>query len=497
MHLGLSRQTLILILPFIIFILCFAFMGAYQPLAYPTGADWAQYMMGAQQVWWPAADTSYPEWRAPLYLYLLGLVAHGGSYLEAGSWLSSTGWFLMGGSLYGMALLFRRPVLGLGLSLALLCMPLSVDGFHHLGPYPLIGGVCGAVWLSALAVMRTPTISNKWLVSFAISSGFALALDSRSILIVVAALPLIFRRWPLKSLVGAFIAFSVAWSPHFLLVRYLKLSLLPMREKLLEQRRFVLRHLQGDNLHPDHPEIDGLMSVCAQQPPMHAKLDWLWETCSWEMMIVNLKAWAENGLGITLMWGILLFLSFRVWRWGLAIFMLIGLGLVVPMLIVWHPPRYAYPLMVPLLSSLPIAIVLVIENTPVPRLLTSLFALLPVFFLWPAQVPNTEPMTWDFPPARIPLVEEVRQSVNAGDHYMDCARLDTGLLWAPNNRMPANITTFLPSQSDCEGFIVNGNGWVLTKEGDPQLPSPLGYGWSPTKTFQDQNRGVILWSRTL
>ena len=152
-------------------------------------------------------------------------------------------------------------------------------------------------------------------IGFAIASGIAVALDSRSVLIVIAAFPLTLRKWPFRSIWLAISAFIMAWSPHFLLVRHLRLSLLPMQDKLLEQRRFVLRHLQGDNLHPDHPEIDGLMSVCAQQPPILAQIDWLWEPCSLAMMSVNLKAWAEAGLGMTALWGGLLFvlcLSLRI-----------------------------------------------------------------------------------------------------------------------------------------------------------------------------------------
>ena len=130
------RQPLGRVMPFVIFILCFGYMGAYQPLGHPTGADWAQYMMGAQHIWWPSPDTTYPDWRAPLYLYLLGLLAHAGTYLQAGSWLASTGWFLMGGTLYGMALMCRRPSLGLECLLPCsVCRSLQMV-FITLGPIP-------------------------------------------------------------------------------------------------------------------------------------------------------------------------------------------------------------------------------------------------------------------------------------------------------------------------------------------------------------------------
>ena len=128
------------------------------------------------------------------------------------------------------------------------------------------------------------------------------------------------------------------------------------------------------------------------------------------------------------------------------------------MLLVWHPPRYAYPVMVPILSSLPIVLVLVLEKLPIPRLLGSLVALLPLALLWPARLPTGDPMTWDFPPSRVPLVTEVQKSVAAEDHYMDCARLDTGLLWAPDSRMPASISTFLPSQNDLSELHCSWNG---------------------------------------
>lgn len=482
-------------LPFCVFLSCFGYLGAYQSLPYPTGADWAQYMMGAQQIWWPSVDTSYPDWRAPLYLYLLGLLAHYGSYLQAGSWLASTGWLLMGGALYGMGLILRRPILGLGLALALLCLPLSADGFHHLGPYPLIGGMCAVLWLAALGVLKNPKYSSSWLMIFALCAGLASALDGRSLLIVAAAIPLVLKKWRVKELGGALAVFGVAYLPHYLLTAYLKLSLLPMSTKLLEQRRFVLRHLQGNNLHPDHPELEGLSAVCTGGSPMHTRFDWLFEDCSWAMATVNVKAWALSGLLFPLIWALGLMMAFRCWRFGAALVLLIVLGLIVPMLLVWHPPRYAFPLMVPFLSSLPIAIALLADKWPVPRVVVSLLALLPLSLMWPARLPSSTPMTWDFPPTRIPMAEQIQAAVGTHDFYMDCARLDTGLLWAPKSRMPTTVQTFLPLQKDCQDYIQHAEGWLLLRESDPQLPAPAEFGWVEEQRYTEQHRAVILWHR--
>ena len=42
---------------------------------YPTGVDWTQYIMGAEYLWRWSPEMVYPDWRHPLYSYLLGFGA--------------------------------------------------------------------------------------------------------------------------------------------------------------------------------------------------------------------------------------------------------------------------------------------------------------------------------------------------------------------------------------------------------------------------------------
>lgn len=469
-------------------------VGAFQAPTFPTGADWSQYMMGAQHIWAPLEDTTYPSWRAPLYPYLLGLFSHFGTYIQAATWVSSISWVVMGFSLYWAGALYRHSILGLCLALALVCTPLAVDGFYHFGPYPLLGCLCGLAWVMALGGMRKK--GSLFLIGYFAFSGLAIAVDSRSILVSFAALPLLIHKWSSKDILLSSIAGTIALSPHWILTRYLNLSLLSMKEKLLEQRRFVLRHLQGDNLHPDHVDIESLGSVCSSVAPVHFSWGWLWADCSWSMAHVNLKAWEGVGLIFPVLGIVVMLLGFKKWRFGLSLCLLLGLCLVLPMLIVWHPPRYQLPILVPLLISLPLSVVILFEETPMPKGLKALFGLLPLLLVWPASQPPDTPITWDFPPARIPLAERLIEMVGPTDWYLDCARMDTGLLWAPQSRMPSYARGFLPKDEDCQQYIEYGSqGWLLTRTDSDNLPDPSIHGWLETFTIKEQRYQLVLWTQ--
>lgn len=305
---------------------------------YPRGADWSQYIMGAEYLWrWDAALT-YPDWRHPLYPYLLGLFAVD-SYAVSARLLNAFGVFLGLGAFALVGLPRQKTwwtVVGMVLWLA---HPLVQDARDWINPYLLWGGV-----LAMFAALTVRLLERPQTVAFAVLTwlfgSIGLWLDGRTIWLVgVCLLVLVLsKQWRLS------VWLALGWggslfAEHLFLNQY-QISVHSLWTQLELQRAYLFRPNMAEQLFPPIEDVGSIAETCQSASPAVWSLNM---DCALSIWVGNGRAWLAWGLlpPLWLMGVIALGLGFSKtpkWLLGFCV-VIVPMGL---SLLVWQPPRYLF-----------------------------------------------------------------------------------------------------------------------------------------------------------
>jgi len=308
-----------------------------QPLPfYPTGVDWTQYIMGAEYLWRWSPELTYPDWRHPMYSYLLGLGAVD-SYAHSARILNAIGMLFGGLSSVYVGYSVRKPWFGVLTASIWLFHPLVLDARDWINPYLLWGGtlsVAGAFgW-------RLSAASSKLLVVMTILfGGLALWLDGRSLLILgmIVAWCIMHQRWRVAGYLVS--GWLVALFLERLFLHRYDIELKGLLEQLELQRAFLFREDMGFQLFPSPPNASVITNLCSNAEPamVSFQLD-----CALSMFTGNVTTWRSSGLLPPL------FIALPILSLGVVQFRRYGILiaiLVLPLLLsvlVWQPPRYLF-----------------------------------------------------------------------------------------------------------------------------------------------------------
>ncbi len=314
---------------------------------YPDGVDWGQYIMGAEYLWrWTPALT-YPDWRHPLYPYLLGLGAVE-SYAQSARMLNGLGTLLGMSAFAWLGHRSRHPWLGvLGMAMWI-CHPLVEDARDWINPYLLWGGVIGA-WMSSFWTLCADLKTSKstMLLWSGLGTGFfgacALLLDGRSMwlagLVIVC---LLMQRWMKMAYLLTGLWLGVLGIEFLLLERY-KIEVHGLWTQLELQRAYLFRENMALQLFPPTEQATTVVASCMGNPSHLWPIHW---SCAVDLAVGNVVAWSRWGLlPPWYLWPLLILPLFvrQNRNWMLAIGL--PVSILVPLLLsglVWQPPRYLF-----------------------------------------------------------------------------------------------------------------------------------------------------------
>ncbi len=161
---------------------------------HPMGSDWAQYFTVAEILWHDDPHL-YPPFRKPFFGMLLGLVGEDLGYLNAAQILGrlSAVVTVLAAGVGAWALV--GPLAGAVAAIAVVLMPLVMDGALWVNNYPVLGACCSVALGAGAALSRWPRV--HWAVLAGLGAGAANALDVRGLVVLpaVAALLAIGLPW--------------------------------------------------------------------------------------------------------------------------------------------------------------------------------------------------------------------------------------------------------------------------------------------------------------
>jgi|GEM_PF-4481125 len=335
-----TRRTLLYTLMVCVFVY-WIWWGSRPVSFYPTGVDWTQYIMGAEYLWRWTPELSYPEWRHPLYSYLLGLCAVD-SYAQSARLLNVVGCLLGLLSFAWVGWRSQRPWLGLlGMSIWM-WHPLTQDAKDWINPYFLWGGVIGSICASGWTMFQE-AFRIRFVVLTIVLGGVGLWLDGRTI-------------WVLSVML-----FSVAWNKEWkvlgtmvvswlglvyletMAIQHYDINVYGLWTQLEMQRGYLFRENMAVQLFPSIDKATDIAAVCMDTASTLWPIDW---SCGVQMALGNVRAWLEWGqlppLFLVLMLGVGQVFVERVNR-KLLFCMVIAVAIpVLVMGLVWQPPRYLF-----------------------------------------------------------------------------------------------------------------------------------------------------------
>ena len=301
------------------------------------GVDWTQYIMGAEYLWRWSPELVYPDWRHPLYSYLLGLGALD-SYAHSARILNGLGMVLGGTACIYCSEVLRKPWLAVVTCAIWFSHPLVLDARDWINPYMLWGGVLSICGVCGWHMTNT---DSKWaLIAALVFGSVALWLDGRTIWVLgfVTLWNVWYGQWRRTGLLLGGWIFAVILENQ-VLVQY-GIELKGLVEQLELQRSFLFRDDLKFSTFPSPENIDSIVNVCAQASPKLMSWDL---TCTVQMWLGNIQVWLDNAL-LPPIW-MVAFCAF-----GIGILkdrrtlMLVTL-LLVPLCLsglVWQPPRYLF-----------------------------------------------------------------------------------------------------------------------------------------------------------
>jgi len=494
---------------------------------HPSGSDWPQYILGAFVLQHPEHLHSYPDWREPLYPWLLGLVADGGSYLEAGRILGTCSVLLLilGAALAGRAL--AGAWAGGAAALLVLTLPAVIGGSNWINHYALLAAFTGLALALAAATARWRLLV---LAPFCgLAAGLAWATDARGVAAVAAVLVVAvgvtrLKRWRwslgLLLLLGAGIAVGPVLSKGLSVVERK-----PFSEQVEVQRETILREIR------DQGFSEPLKAACAD-PEQGAGV--LSGACARALLRENLRRMSAQGqlpAPVPLL-GLLVLAAAALSRRREELFSALGVFLVpagaflVGAAWVVYQDRYLLQFAVPLACLVPVALLRAagfLEGRW-PRLqrwstVVALVALAVVVALALRSSPvRLGPLLAGRPPGEGPaprgkghgkprglpvtpddqlgnMVDWFKQAMGPEDLFYDCSHHGLETLWLPSQVHPPPV---IPNQDLCLQLIRTppaGLTWLVTPT-DSSFPlDPAASGWQSVPSRAGWLPRLAAWKR--
>lgn len=304
--------------------------------------------MGAEYIWRWTPTLTYPDWRHPLYPYLLGLGAVD-TYAQ-----SARGWNALG-ALLGMGAFAwvghrsRHPWLGvLGMAMWMF-HPLVEDARDWINPYLLWGGVIGSwmasSWTLGETLRKSESTIALWLSGLCtgLLGVCALLLDGRSVWLAVLVLAFLFGQRFLKTGMSLMVFWlAVMGLERAVLARY-NIEVHGLWTQLELQRTYLFRDNMALQLFPPPTQVSSIVDSCRGISSTLWPISW---DCGLEMGGGNIETWSVWGLLPPWYLCPLLLIPFLGQanrQWKIPLFILIAIA--VPLLLsglVWQPPRYLF-----------------------------------------------------------------------------------------------------------------------------------------------------------
>ncbi len=496
---------------------------AFESLHIPEGSDWGVYLRGAEHVWHPERDTTFPDWRTPAYAWLVGWFGESQGYVRAGQMLSSVSALLtvLAAGLLGRAL-STAWIGGLAAVAAAGFTPVA-HGAHWVNHYPLLGATTGlALALGAMACRWPHALLGA---ATGVAAGASLALDLRGMVVVVAggilcslALGVQSRPWLHRAGTAAFFLVGV-WavgSAEGALAERVNTRLMPLEKQVLHQRQLTLDWQTWEG----GPLAQKLQAACEDIRPGPLRASHLLLPCSRAMLSTNLqRLWNAQSLPpASSLW--LLCLACLPGAWGrrsvLAGGVLVGVPLVsigVGASWVTYWDRYVLQFAAPLVALVPVAIARVgtgvgqrLGRRVAGKGVGAIAASAWVVLAWPnllGGVPGAPPMREKIPAE---IATWASENVREEDVLVDCAGMGINQFLLPN-RVP--LEEFVRQPRACIDSIrrpssATGSRYVLARH----IPSNHGgvetgvqaaelerMGWGRLQTWHVPPAQVSIWRR--
>jgi hypothetical protein len=467
------------------------------PGGLPVGHDWFQYVVAAWKVVHRIAE-GYPEFRVPLYPWLLGTVGAELGYGRAGALLSLLGCCL---AVVAAALLVRWLGGRWTAGLAALLVPLTAGFASSSGwtsQYPLAAGAFGLALAGAAALHRWP----RWWVALAAgaSGGVAWALEARGLVVLVSLgctlLLALARCGTRRARVELVLATLLALSVGGLLQA--SVEVVP-RDSLWSaaehQHEVVLRDIR--TVGPEE-----LREHCLASGPREARARTPWDRCGWALLSHNrgrLEPQLPGGLlGLALAVP-LIALGRRRRLARLAVILPALLAILLSGTSVLLVERYTLLFAVPLAAAVPLALGAISERLPRGPLAALGLALSAAWLLRGA-IPDLRAPTPAREGVRAELVAAIRERVPEDQPLLDCSRqLWVTLAMVPDHRRlplgePLGIQH--PGRA-CDAWMfepVSANGWLVTG-GEGRRPEGLEDRWEDVVVVRREGVEATLWRR--
>jgi hypothetical protein len=455
---------------------------AFLNLHIPEGSDWGVYLRGAEHVWHPERDTTFPDWRTPAYAWLVGWLGESQGYVRAGQILSSVSALLtvLAAGLLGRAL--STAWIGGLAAMAVAGFTPVAHGAHWVNHYPLLGATTGlALALGAMACRWPHAVLGA---ATGVAAGASVALDLRGMVVVAAggilcSLALADRTRPWHHRGGTLGMFLVGilavGSAENALAERANTRLMPLEKQVLHQRELTLDWQTWGN----NPLAQEVQAACEDIRPGPLRISQLFLPCSRAMLSTNLqRLWNARSLPPAgSLW--LLWLACLPGAWGrrsvLAGGVLVGVPLVsigVGASWVTYWDRYVLQFAAPLAALGPVAIARVgegvgrrfgreLSGTRVGAAVATAWVLLG----WPklaGGVPGAPPMREQVPAE---IAAWAAENVGPEDVLVDCAGIGINQFLLPN-RVP--LVEFVRQPRACIDAVrrpsnATGSRYVLAR----------------------------------
>lgn len=476
-------------IPYIFMLVIFVYWCWWgtQPLPfYPTGVDWGQYIMGAEYLWRWTPELTYPEWRHPLYSYLLGLCAMD-SYAQAARLLNVIGGLLGLLSFAWVGWRSQRPWLGvLGMSIWML-HPLTQDARGWINPYFLWGGVIGTICASAWTMFKE-SFSVRFVGLTILFGGIGLWLDGRTIwvLSVILCSVALMQEWKVLG------TLTVCWlglvSLETMAIQHYDIDLYGLWTQLEMQRAYLFREDMALQLFPATEEAAEIASVCMNTASTLWPIEW---SCSVQMGWGNLRAWLDWGqlppLVLLLMLGVGQIFVERLNR-RLLFCMIIAVA--IPLLVmglVWQPPRYLFWTLWIWIAILAFTTEGLLWN-PRTRLLGGLSIVMLGYWMYTSPALNSIDQPKDWASTGRLVSEQVGESV------LDCT--ERGYMLSQLSSHRALEWSMIVDPVQCESWMTTAKltSWgVDTVLSEKRFPTPN--GWKLETGFDFQAGALWMYRR--
>jgi hypothetical protein len=481
-------------------------------LDWPAGSDWHQYVSATWYFWDRAKASVYPDWRNPLYPFLIGVLGQGSSWALAGQVVARVSIVTLVGAtaLLGRALGGRA----CAVACAYAAWRFSLLGLaiHWVNHYPMLAAVTALAFAGGALATRYGHPAAALLAG--LGGGLALATDARGVAPFLAAVGLVvlalpgrpWRRalWLLVAL-GCGLAVPLLWD-HWVRVAF-HVPVIPLTRQIEAQRAAMTSQLDMHVL--SDPAV---VAACPSPLPSRLDLAALRTPCADALYAFNLRGLTTMGVlpGVTtLAVGVAALLP---WRPGglrgslasLAVFGGSAAAITVGMRWVWYADRYALQYAAPALVLVPVALARIAGLAPRWRGIAAVIAAAGAARLaaveWPASTSQRAlSIGLQTEAERGRMIAWAGRHVTEGDTVYDCALVDAYLAYAPRRMDYQGLRPELPECPEREAAPpADHHGWLFVTAGasgpgtvPPPDPAVLAAaGWRPVES---PSHGYAIW----